>query len=78
MDMLNEEKHHHYHREQVKELFNNLVESLKNDLFDVKNSINDIQIEVLWNRTKLDLETFKNKFLILTSNASDCLNVFQL
>jgi len=73
MDMFKEENHEPK-REQVKELFNNLVESLSNDLFDVNDCISDLQIEILWTDTKLQLEKFKDQFLTTTTPNSSLFN----
>ncbi len=62
MEMLNDEKHHRQWQKFI-QLFNELLKSLKTDLFDVKESIHDLQIQTLFDQTKLELEKFENTFL---------------
>jgi hypothetical protein len=73
MDMFKKENHDPK-RKQLKGLFNNLVESLNNDLFDVNDCISDLQIEILWTDTKLQLEKFKDQFLTTTTPNSSLFN----
>ncbi len=62
IEMLNDEKHHRQWQKFI-QLFNELLKSLKTDLFDVKESIHDLQIQTLFDQTKLELEKFENTFL---------------
>ncbi|CAF1192460.1 unnamed protein product [Rotaria sp. Silwood1] len=75
MEMLNNEKHHH-HRQKFIQLFDELLRSLKNDLFNMKESVYDIQIKSLFDQTKLQLEKFKNTFSNETLNIEQFNSIF--
>jgi hypothetical protein len=54
---------HEEQNEQLNELFDNLFKSVNNDLFVMKNTIHDAQIDTLLNQTKLNIDTLKQKLL---------------